>query len=165
MSYPIVRLYKTAKQAMDAVEALKSIHIGADLIHVVKPPEGASSVDAVAASIAQGWVAADRARALAKEVVNGNFLVSCRAPFGFGVGAGMAMDEFDPIATPPEEFTTPVRKGWGPTWSSAGWSVLIDPLIGDTSFGFPVLARWKSSTILMNPILGKTSFGLPLLWE
>lgn len=175
MRTPITRIYDTARQAMDAVSALKQRGFAEDAINLVSATDGqASSLEEITKAIMAGWVLKDEAKVYAEGVQRGQSLVSVRAPFGSGVRAGWIMDRFGPAASPIKEYREPL-----PQWDDAAplSSALNMPVLVNSSaplsntFGMATLSRnaaplsslFCMGTKSRNPTPLSSLLGLPLL--
>jgi hypothetical protein len=105
MSTIITRLYKTHKQALDAVNDLKRNGFSEGSINLVasagdgEAGSGTSSqsADALVASILKGGVSGANAKVYAEAVRRGGSLVTVVALFGSALKAGEILDRFDPV--------------------------------------------------------------------
>lgn len=190
MRTPITRLYDTAAQASDAVNALKKFGFNESLINVVPAASPQQSLDAVVASITAGFVLKADARIYAESVRQGKTLVSIRAPFANGVMATRILEKFRPVPSPivrreepgpgwdeaaplSSALQLPVLAGGGEPFSETfGMATLArDPAPFSSLLGLKTLSRGAApfSSLLGLPLLSKgaspfsSMLGLPLL--
>ena len=99
MASIIAKLYSSADKAAAAVKELKNLGYG-DSDVTVCAPSAVSTVEELAAGIAQTGVSKADAAAYAAEVKNGQTLVAVSAAFGAGQRTTAAMDKHGPSASP-----------------------------------------------------------------
>ena len=174
--HPITRIYNNYQQAADAINELKEYGISDDLIHLTTQANGhgQASAEAVTRSVMGGWIIKSDAEVYAQAVLNGQSLVTVRAPFGMGVDVAEILDAHWPAPSPvaEEEDRLPLWDEAAPLSSALGWKVRSDdPTPFSTYWHFPVLLK-KPGTIssklglpelIDSPTPFSSMLGLPLL--
>jgi hypothetical protein len=160
MTDTISRMYGSQNNATGAVAELKLMGFRGEDIHVVSPPaeDANSSIEAISASIMEGYVLRTLSRIYAEGVRRGGTLVTVHAPFGSAATVIGILDKFQPIdsgvAEPAERI---------PAWDEAApiSSMLQMPTLYDnpTPFG----SFWNVPSLTNGRASLSALFGLPEL--
>ena len=160
MTDTISRMYGSQNDATGAVAELKLMGYRGEDIHVVSPPAGDanSSIEAISASIMEGYVLRTLSRIYAEGVRRGGTLVTVHAPFGYATTAIGILDKFRPI-----DSGVPEPDDRVPAWDDAApiSSMLQAPTLYDnpTPFG----SFWNLPTLTNGRASLSSLFGLPEL--
>jgi len=168
---PVTRMFDSARQATDAVGALKLNGFPDDQITLVAPSDNAST-ESIMASIMAGHVLRADAAVYAAGIARGRALVIVRAMFGMGGKACAILDGFNPVDSGIAADVEPFA-GWdeaAPLSSALSIPLLsTNPTPFSSFWSMPLLTRNPRTLNTLFPALssGATPFssmlGLPLL--